>query len=117
VVLASDLLDFEPNALEPLTRLRSLGHDVIVFHVLHPHEIDFPFHDRTRFFDPEDHASMDTDPDAVGDDYRARMREFIVACRQRCTTAGARYVLARTDVPVQESIAQALSFKTQRSWV
>lgn len=116
VVLGSDLLDFEPTALEPLTRLRSLGHDVIVFHVLHPHELDFPFSDRTRFVDPETLQSMDTDPEAVGAAYREQVRAFIVSCRQRCTSAGARYVLARTDTPVQESIAQALSIRTQRSW-
>ena len=116
VVLGSDLLDFEPTALEPLTRLRSLGHDVIVFHVLHPHEIHFPFNERTRFVDPETLESMDTDPEAVAAAYREQMRAHIVSCRQRCTSAGARYVLARTDIPVQESIAQALSFRTQRSW-
>ena len=116
VVLGSDLLDFEPTALEPLTRLRSLGHDVIVFHVLHPHEVDFPFSERTRFVDPETLESMDTDPEAVGAAYRERMGAYIVSCRQRCTSAGARYVLARTDTPVQESIAQALSLRTQRSW-
>jgi hypothetical protein len=42
---------------------------------------------------------------------------FVVGCRQRCTAAGARYVLARTDAPVQEVVAEALSIKARRAWV
>jgi uncharacterized protein (DUF58 family) len=117
LVLASDLLDFSPAALEPLTRLRALGHDVIVFHVLHPHELELPYHERTRFLDPEGGASMDTDPDAVREAYLAEIGAFVVGCRQRCTAAGARYVLARTDTPVQEIVAEALSIKARRAWV
>jgi uncharacterized protein (DUF58 family) len=116
LVLASDLLDFTPAALEPLTRLRALGHDVIVFHVLHPYELDFPFHERARFLDPETQASMDTDPDAVREAYTEEINAFVVGCRQRCTAAGARYVLARSDTKVQEVVAQALSIKARRAW-
>ena len=64
VVIASDLLDFQPNALEPLTRLRALGHDVIVFQVLHGDELDFPYRELARFRDPETGEMLDTDPEA-----------------------------------------------------
>jgi uncharacterized protein (DUF58 family) len=116
VVIASDLLDFQPTALEPLTRLRALGHDVIVFQVLHPHELDFPFRELARFRDPESDEMIDTDPEAVRQAYLDQMMEFVVGCRQRCTAAGARYVLARTDAPVQEAVADALRIKTARAW-
>jgi uncharacterized protein (DUF58 family) len=116
VVLASDLLDFAPDALQPLSRLRALGHDVIVFHVLHPFEIDFPWSDRTRFYDPEGTASLDTDPEAVRAAYHEQMKTFLLDCRQRCTSAGARYVLARSDLPAQEVIAEAVASRARRAW-
>jgi len=117
VVLASDLLDFESTALEPLTRLRALGHDVIVFQVLHPHELDFPYRELARFRDPESGETLDTDPEAVRQAYLDQMQQFVVGCRQRCTVAGARYVLARTDIPVQEAVAEALQIgKARRAW-
>jgi uncharacterized protein (DUF58 family) len=116
VVIASDLLDFQPNALEPLTRLRALGHDVIVFQVLHADELDFPYRELARFRDPESGEMLDTDPEAVRQAYLDQMMEFVVGCRQRCTTAGARYVLARTDAPVQEAVADALRIKASRAW-
>jgi uncharacterized protein (DUF58 family) len=116
VVIASDLLDFQPTALEPLTRLRALGHDVIVFQVLHPDELDFPYRELSRFRDPESGEMLDTDPEAVRQAYLDQMLEFVVGCRQRCTAAGARYVLARTDAPVQEAVADALRIKASRAW-
>ncbi len=116
VVIASDLLDFQPNALEPLTRLRALGHDVIVFQVLHADELDFPYRELARFRDPETGEMLDTDPEAVRQAYLEQMMEFVVGCRQRCTAAGARYVLARTDAPVQEAVADALRIKASRAW-
>jgi uncharacterized protein (DUF58 family) len=116
VVIASDLLDFQPNALEPLTRLRALGHDVIVFQVLHADELDFPYRELARFRDPESGEMLDTDPEAVRQAYLDQMMEFVVGCRQRCTAAGARYVLARTDAPVQEAVADALRIKASRAW-
>lgn len=117
VVIASDLLDFRPAALEPLARLRALGHDVIVFQVLHPHELEFPYRELARFRDPESGEMLDTDPEAVRQAYLEQISEFVVGCRQRCTAAGARYVLCRTDRPVQESVADALRIKAPRTWV
>ena len=116
VVLASDLLDMSPTALDPLTRMRALGHDVIVLHVMHPHELDFPFHDRARFADPESDETMDSDPDAVREAYKAELSAFLVGARQRCTGAGARYVLARTDEPPQEAVAEAVTPRARRAW-
>ena len=113
VVIASDLLDFDRSALEPLTHLRALGHDVIVFHVLHPDELDFPFEQRSRFVDPEGQESLDTDAEAVRDAYMSRMSEFLVSCRQRCTAAGARYALARSDVPVQQVVSAVLAGRSR----
>jgi uncharacterized protein (DUF58 family) len=117
VVLASDMLDFDPRALAPLTRLHAAGHDVIVFHVLHPDELDFPFEQRSRFVDPE-HAedSLDTDPEAVREGYLERLSHFLIDCRKRCTSAGARYALARTDIPVQQVISAVLAGGPVRTW-
>jgi uncharacterized protein (DUF58 family) len=53
VVLISDLLS-DPERLAPaLQHLRFVGHDVIVFQVLDPHEIEFPFETLTEFTDLE----------------------------------------------------------------
>src|SRR5262249_33095762 len=43
VFLISDCFDEVENILNGLRHLRFRGHEVTVFHVLHPDEIDFPF--------------------------------------------------------------------------
>jgi hypothetical protein len=109
VVLASDLLDFEPSALAPLSNFAALGHEVLVFHVMHPDELDFPFKHGVRFEDPESPALLDTDTDAVRRGYHSELAVFLESCKQRCTAAGARYTLARSDARVEAILANALS--------
>ena len=49
VVVLSDLLDEVPRILTGLKHLRHRRHEVIVFHILDPAEVDFPFRDVTLF--------------------------------------------------------------------
>lgn len=116
VVLASDLLDFEPGALGPLALLKARGHDVRVFHVLHADEVDFELKDRARFEDPEGDGWMEVDPPAIRDAYQREMAAFLDGCRRRCVEAGARYALARTDRPVQDVLAEALGRDRRGAW-
>lgn len=115
VVVASDLLDLRPNALEPLSLLRAAGHDVLVFHVLHPDELELPFDERMRFVDPEGDGMLDTDPSAIREAYKEQITNLLVDCRRRCMAAGARYALARTDTPVQQTIAEVLGGRMTRA--
>ena len=116
VVLASDLLDLTDTALEPLNHLAALGHDMIVFHVLHPDELELPFQHKARFFDPESEETLDADPAALRTAYRREISAFLDSCRRRCIAAGARYVLARTDVHAQQAVAAALTDRNRQPW-
>ena len=53
VVLISDLLDDPDKVIEGLKHFRYRGTDVIVFQVLDPHELSFPFEQAARFRDLE----------------------------------------------------------------
>src|SRR5438309_775337 len=53
VVLISDLLDDPERVIRGLKHFQFRGTDVIVFHVLDPDEIEFPFERATRFEDLE----------------------------------------------------------------
>lgn len=117
IVIASDLLDLREPALDPLTRMRALGHEVIVLHVLHPDELDLPFTERMRFADPESEQTLDTDPEAIRDAYRAEIDAFLVGARRRCAAAGAHYVLARTDARPHEIVAEAVRGRSRAAWV
>ena len=49
VVILSDLLDDPDRILAGLRHLRHRRHEVIIFHILDPAEVDFPFRDATLF--------------------------------------------------------------------
>jgi uncharacterized protein (DUF58 family) len=116
VFLASDLLDSDPEALAPLSRLSALGHEVMVLHIMHPYEIEFPFKQGLCFEDAESDATLEADADAVREAYLAELDSFLSASKQRCLAAGARYLLARTDEAVETVIAGLLLPARRSGW-
>ena len=108
VILASDLLDFDERALRPLSNFAALGHELLVFQVLHPDELNLPWKHSVRFEDPEGPGAIDTDADAVRKVYQQELDAFLESCRKRCLALGARYTLVRTDERVESALARAL---------
>ncbi len=111
IVVASDLLDSNPDAFTPMAQLVARGHHVLVFHVLHPHEIQLPDTGAARIEGLEGEAPVEIEGASVRERYNQEMDAFIESCRQRCVAAGARYALAPTDVPAQETLAALLRRK------
>ena len=116
IALASDLLDFDDSALEPLSYLVGRGHDVVVFHVLDPDEIELPFDEPARFEGMEGEPPVEADPRTLRESYRAEIDRFIELRRQRCTSLGARWILARTDEPAEHTLAAVLTRGRRRGW-
>ncbi len=88
VILLSDLIpsaeeDLE-DVMEALRHLRYRGHDVICFHVLDHAELDLPYQGPTRFVDSESGRDLRVQPEAVREDYRREVREFIEFFRRGC---------------------------------
>jgi uncharacterized protein (DUF58 family) len=116
IAIASDLLDFREDSLAPLAQLVGHGHDVVVFHVLHPDELTLPFDGPTRFEGLEGEAALEADPVLLREAYRREIDAFIEACRARCNAVGARHVLARTDEPPEHTLAKLLTSRGRRGW-
>lgn len=109
VVVVSDLYD-EPDAVAQAIRpLRFRGHDVIVFHVLDPSELDFPFEDAASFQDLETGDELPIVPDALRDRYRALVRGHVAALQRLLTDSRIDYALFDTSVPLDHALFQYLS--------
>ncbi len=65
VVVFSDLFDDAARIMTGLKHFRHRRHEVIIFHILDPAEIDFPFRDTTLFKGLEGMADIMTDPHAL----------------------------------------------------
>jgi uncharacterized protein (DUF58 family) len=112
VVLVSDLLD-EPDAvIRGLKHFQFRGTDVIVFHVLDPDELEFPFERATRFEDLETGEEVMAVPGLVREHYRREMARLIGRYREELGAAGIDYQLLRTTDPLELAL---LSYLTTRA--
>jgi uncharacterized protein (DUF58 family) len=108
IVLVSDLQDDEARIIDGLKHFRYRGTDVIVFHVLDPHEIAFPFERAARFRDMETAEEVMAVPSAIGDTYRDRMQALIAHFRSELGLNGIDYCLLDTSQPLEMGLLSYL---------
>jgi len=109
VVLISDLLDDPERVIRGLKHFRFRGTDVIVFHLLDPDELAFPFERATRFEDMETRAEVMAVPVVVRDHYRKAIGGLIERYKQELGAAGIDYQLLTTDQPLELALLAYLS--------
>ncbi len=108
VVIASDLLDLENDALDPIARIEARGHQTIVLHVMDPAELELPYEQPMHFEGLEGELPVEVDPKGLRRQYREAIDAFVESCQRRVVAAGARYLLARTDTPPEHTLLQLL---------
>jgi uncharacterized protein (DUF58 family) len=104
VALISDLYESPDALLDALKPYRFLGNDLVVFHVLDPAEIEFPYRSPSRFQDLESGEEMPVVPEAFAAQYRRLIQEHIEALRTKCSEARIDYVLMNTSQPLDEAL-------------
>jgi len=104
VVLISDLLDDPDRIIEGLKHFRYRGTDVVVFQILDPHEISFPFDRAARFRDVESDQEIIAVPAAIRDTYKARLEAMISNFRTVLGQNGIDYTLLDTSQPLEMAL-------------
>ncbi len=105
IVLISDCLeDLEPT-LAGLRHLRFRGHEVVLFHILHPDEIRFPLDGNVRFIGLEGFEELMTRPHLLRPAYLRIVEKYLTDIRRGCDGSGVDYMQLLTD----RSLANALS--------
>jgi uncharacterized protein (DUF58 family) len=109
VFLISDCFDEIDQLLDGVQHLRFGGHEVIVFHVLHPDEVDFPFDGMVKFVGMEEPLQRLTRPQLIKPAYQRAVKQFLNELqlgleRNRCD-----YVLLNTGRPMAESLTEYLA--------
>ena len=101
VILISDLLDNVEDFIKGLDHLRFGGHNVVVFHVMDPHELTFPFGGGTwRFEGLENEPEITTQPKRIRAAYLEELGRFLRHIRSACERSRVDYVLADTSRPL-----------------
>jgi uncharacterized protein (DUF58 family) len=109
VFLISDCLDDVPGLLNGLQHLRFQGHEVTVFHVLHPDEIEFPFDGMTRFEGMEEYLHLLTRPQLIRPAYLRVLKAYFQELQSGCEASRCDYVLMNTGRPLAETLTEYLA--------
>jgi uncharacterized protein (DUF58 family) len=108
IVLISDLYEDPDDLIQALTPYRFMGHDVVVFHVLDPAEIDFPYREASRFQDLESGEEIPVIAESFADEYRKLMQAHIDALTTKCAEVRIDYMLLNTSKPLDEALFRYL---------
>jgi uncharacterized protein (DUF58 family) len=109
VVLISDLLDEPERVVDGLRHFRFRGSDVVVFHLLDPAELTFPFERAARFRDIELGDELMAVPSVVRQQYLDALNQAVDRYRQDLGAAGIDYQLIDTSIPLDFALMSYLS--------
>jgi len=109
IVVVSDLMDEPEQVIKGLAHFRQKRHDVIVFHVLDDHELNFPFEKVATFRDMESGEKIRVAPKDLKDDYSAELEAFINLYKKACYENNIDYVTINTRTPHATFLSAYLS--------
>lgn len=106
VILISDLLSDVDDILRGLDHLRFDGHNVVVFHTLDPHELEFPFKGTWRFDGLENQEEVITQPERIREEYLANLNKYLAELRTGCIGSHVNYTLINTAHPLDAVLSE-----------
>lgn len=109
VFLISDCFDEVGALLDGLRHLRFGGHEVTVFHIMHPDELKFPFGGMIKFDGMEDRLQLLTRPQLIRPAYLRALDKYMKEFQEGCERNRCDYVLMNTGRPLAETLTAYLA--------
>jgi uncharacterized protein (DUF58 family) len=109
VFLISDCFDDPVQLLDGLRHLRFDGHEVVVFHVLHPDELQFPFGGMVKFDGMEEKLQLLTRPQLVRPAYMKALQKYLQDLQKGCEANRCDYIQLNTSRPLVEGLTEYLA--------
>jgi uncharacterized protein (DUF58 family) len=115
VVVVTDCYD-DPQAIgRAVDGLRARGHEAIVFHLIDPHERDFPFSEPATFEDAETGTRLPIRPDELRPRYQRLLSAHREELARRLAASGVDYTAIETDRPLDHALYAYLDHRLARS--
>jgi len=108
VVVVSDFYETPDEVLSAIGPLRARGHDVIVFHVLDPAELEFTFDVAAGFEDLETGEQIPVVPERLKTDYKRLVSDHVATLAKRFSDNRIDYTLLDTSKPLDHALFQYL---------
>jgi uncharacterized protein (DUF58 family) len=114
VVLISDLFAPLDSVASALGLLTASGHEVIVFQVIDPAELNFDFTTAARFEDLETGRDLFLEPALARENYVRRLGAHLEALRDICQSLGVLQVQVSSSQPLETVLFDFLKTRTNR---
>ncbi len=115
VVIISDFFADTAPLLGALQHFRHRKHELVLFHVMAPDELSFPFQGWVEFRNLElAEDKLRIDPTRLRAEYLERVKAFIAELKRGCGNIRADYVQLSTATPFDYALARYLSARAGR---
>ena len=111
IVVLSDFFDDMDAIKKGLTHLRYKKHEMMVFQVLDPMEVDFPFEDVTLFKGLEGLGDLLTEPRALREGYLEQLRMFTDDLKKMCRGMNIDFTRMNSGDPLDVALSSFLAVR------
>lgn len=111
VLVFSDLLDDLERLLTKARQLKTRRHELVIFHVLDTHELQFPFDGEMMIRDMEDASTVETDAHGIRREYLRQVHQFVSRLRSGFQRFGIDYLLIDTSKPLDTNLRAFFSHR------
>jgi uncharacterized protein (DUF58 family) len=115
LVVISDFYEEPEKVISAIGPLRARGHDVIVFHVMDPTELEFPFENPAGFEDLETGEQIPVVPGKLKDEYKRLVAAHLETLKSKFTSNRIDYTLLDTSKPLDTALFQYLLARERMS--
>ncbi len=113
VALISDFYQSPEQIAASLRSFHHRGHDLVLFHVLDPVELNPPFNQVSTLEDMESGEHLVYVPEAL-DRYQDRLREHVRVMKRECSDLSIDYELISTEQPLDTALYRYLSARSKK---
>ena len=113
VAIVSDFYEAPDQVAAAVRQLRQRGNDVVVFHVLDPAELDFPYDDAMTIVDLESGDKLPVVPETLKAEYRTMITAHVDDIRRRMIGHGFDYMRVDTSAPLDHALFHYLATRSR----
>jgi uncharacterized protein (DUF58 family) len=111
LVILSDFWDDLGQTFEALSRFRHRKFEILLLHIMHPHELDLPGVHAARFHDLETHEEVEVEPEEIRAAYRESARKRADTLAREAHSRQISHALVRADQPYLDAIEAYIGFR------
>jgi uncharacterized protein (DUF58 family) len=113
IVIISDFFVEADELRSCFEHLRFRKHDIAVFHLLDPLELEFTFRRPMRFLDMEGGAAVFAEPNEIAERYHTVLRKYLDSVKQIVRESAIDYHRVRTDEDYEQTLMRFLVGRTR----